>query len=140
MTDDAAAGPLAAPRHARRAAPGPEVEEATRTAGMLIHGFLAVIAVLSVGTLGFVTALLIFLLVKDRSDFMRSHAANALNVQIMTGFGLFVAVFLSILGMTAPLVAAAVILATSVTIHTMGALHARRGEEWSPPLTPRMVR
>ncbi len=140
MTDDAAAGHLAAPRHARHQTAGPDVEEAARTTGMLVHGLLAVITVLSVGTLGFVAALLVFLVVKDRSEFMRSHAANALNVQIMTGFGLFAAVFLSIVDSLTSIVAAVVILATSVTIHTMGALHARRGEEWSPPLTPRMVR
>jgi hypothetical protein len=106
---------------------------------MLTHGLTAIVAVVSVGSLGFLTSLIVFLIHKDKSDFVRAHAASAVNVQIMTAFGLFLAIMLSAVDTGAAITAAAIILAVAVAIHLMGALHANRGEWWTPPLTPRLV-
>ena len=41
--------------------------------------------VLSGGFLGFVAALVMYLIYRDRGPFVRAHSANALNIQIIAG-------------------------------------------------------
>ena len=53
-----------------------------RTWGTIAHGGTLAATILSGGTLGFVCALVIYLLYKDRGPFVHHHSANALNVQI----------------------------------------------------------
>lgn len=109
-----------------------------RNLGMLAHLVPAILLPLSVGTLGFVGSLVIFLLYKDRGPFVRQHAANSLNVQIITAILLIlssVLMFVLIGFLFYPLV---IIVAT--VIHVIGAVKANNGEWWAPPLTPQFVR
>jgi hypothetical protein len=104
---------------------------------MLAHLLTLVVAVVTSGGLGFVAALVIYLMYKDRSAFVRRHAANALNVQIITLIGVVISIplmFVLIGFLTLPAV-----LIYALVMHVLGAVKANNGEVWDPPLTPRMV-
>ena len=78
--------------------------------------------VLSAGTLGFIGSLVIYLLYKDRGPFVRQHAANSLNVQIMTGIILLISLplMLVLVGfVTFPLA-----LVWAGVLHVIGAIRA----------------
>ena len=113
-----------------------------RTWGTIAHGGTLAATVLSGGTLGFVCALVIYLIHKDRGPFVHHHAANALNVQIFAGIGVIVGVIfcLTIIGLIVgiPLILAAGLYA--VIVHIIGAIKANNGEWWSPPMTPQFVK
>ncbi|HYN65572.1 MAG TPA: DUF4870 domain-containing protein, partial [Ornithinibacter sp.] len=64
------------------AGPNPISPADERTWGTIAHGGTLAATILSGGTLGFVCALVVYLLYKDRGPFVRHHSANALNVQI----------------------------------------------------------
>ena len=109
-----------------------------RTLGAVAHAVPLVAMVLSAGLLGFVGSLVIYLLYKDRGPFVRAHAANSLNVQIITGIVLLISIplFFVLIGLvTYPLA-----LVFAFVLHLLGALKAHRGEWWNPPMTPRFVR
>ncbi|NYF97738.1 DUF4870 domain-containing protein [Janibacter cremeus] len=109
-----------------------------RNLGMLSHLVPAILLPLSVGTLGFVGSLVIFLLYKDRGPFVRQHAANSLNVQIITAILLILSsllMFVLIGFLFYPIV-----IIVAVIIHVVGAVKANNGEWWAPPLTPQFVR
>lgn len=111
--------------------------EEERNLGMIAHLVPAVLLPLSAGTAGFVASLVVYLVYKDRGPFVRAHAANSLNVQIITGILLLVsavAMVVLIGFITYP----AVILVATV-IHVIGAMKANNGEWWQPPMTPRFV-
>ncbi len=108
-----------------------------RNFGMLAHLVAALALPLSFGTLGFVASLVIYLLYKDRGPFVRQHAANSLNVQIITAILLLASLALMIVlvgFVTYPLV-----IIGATVIHVIGAIRAYNGEWWMPPLTPRFV-
>lgn len=128
-------GPEPQPYGAPRQAVSPEQE---RTLGALAHGIPLVAMVLSAGTLGFVASLVIYVMYKDRGPFVRAHAANSLNVQIVTGIVLIVSIPLMLL--LIGFVTFAVALVVAFVLHLMGAIKANNGEWWNPPLTPRLVR
>ncbi|GAB3108295.1 hypothetical protein GCM10027055_05040 [Janibacter alkaliphilus] len=105
---------------------------------MIAHLAPAILLPLSAGTAGFVVSLVIFLVYKDRGPFVRAHAANSLNVQIITGIVLLLSVplmFVLIGFITYP---AALVFA--VVVHVIGAMKANQGQWWNPPLTPTFVR
>lgn len=106
--------------------------------GMLAHLITLVAWVLSSGFLGFVGALVVYLLYKDRSAFVRRHAANALNVQIIVGIGLLIS--LPLMFVLIGFLTAAVVGVFGLVVHILGAVKANAGESWDPPLTPRFVR
>ncbi|WP_068264249.1 DUF4870 domain-containing protein [Janibacter limosus] len=109
-----------------------------RNLGTIAHVVPAILLPLSAGTLGFVGSLVIYLMYKDRGPFVRQHAANSLNVQIITAILLLVSsvLMLVLIGFLAyPLV---IVVAT--VIHILGAVKANNGEWWTPPLTPQIVR
>lgn len=109
-----------------------------RTWATLAHVVPAVALPLSAGTLGFVASLVVYLLYKDRGPFVRAHAANSLNVQIMTLVYLAISavLFLVFIGfLLYPMV-----IVVAIVYHVIGALRANDGQWWSPPLTPRFVR
>lgn len=119
-------------------APTPMSPTEERNLGMLAHVVPAILLPLSAGTLGFVGSLVIYLIYKDRGPFVRQHAANSLNVQIVTAILLVVSTVMMIVlvgFLTYPLV----IIAATV-IHIMGAIKANNGEWWTPPLTPQLVK
>lgn len=111
---------------------------AERGWGTITHVGTLAATVLSTGTLGFVGALLVYLGFRDRGPFVRAHAANAVNIQIMTGIVLVLSfpLMLLLIGfVTYPLA-----LVYAVVMHAVGAVKANNGEWWDPPLTPRFVR
>ena len=119
-------------------APASVSPEQERNLGALAHGVPLVAMVLSAGTLGFVGSLVIYLLYKDRGPFVRAHAANSLNVQIMTGIVLLLSfpLMLVLIGVATYGLA----LLVALVLHVVGTVKAYQGQWWSPPLTPRFVR
>ena len=120
------------------AVPRPMSPTDERTWGAISHGAGLVAMVLSAGFLGFFGSLAVYLLHKDRGPFVRSHAANSLNVQItmfiwiLISIPLVFALGLGILTLiAAPFVAG--------LLHLIGAIKAYNGEWWNPPLTPRFI-
>jgi len=109
-----------------------------RTLGAVAHGVPLIAMVLSAGLLGFVGSLVIYLMYRDRGPFVRAHAANSLNVQIVTGIVLLISfpLMLVLIGfVTYPLA-----LVFAFVLHVIGAIKANNGEWWNPPMTPRFVR
>ncbi len=86
---------------------------------------------------GFVAPLVIYLVYKDRSPFIRRHAAQALNFHIMMLLGLMVTWVLMFVVIGVLLLPLIVLAALIVPI--VAAVAANRGEEFSYPLTPQMV-
>lgn len=109
-----------------------------RTLGTVAHAVPLVAMVVSAGTLGFIGSLVIYLLYKDRGPFVRAHAANSLNVQIVTGIVLLISIPLMFVLIGLVTYPAALVFA--FVLHLLGALKAHRGEWWNPPMTPRFVR
>ena len=119
-------------------APAPMKPTDERTAGMAAHGATLAATVLSSGTLGFVCALVMYLVFRDRGPFVRAHAANALNIQIIAGIVILISIpFMLILVGFIPAIAAVV---WAIVMHIIGAVKANNGEWWSPPLTPQFVK
>lgn len=108
-----------------------------RTMGAIAHGVPLVAMVLSAGLLGFVGSLVIYLIYKDRGPFVRAHAANSLNVQIITGIVLLISI--PLMFVLIGFVTFAVALVFAFVLHLLGAIKANNGEWWNPPLTPRFV-
>lgn len=130
-------GPQDAHAPVRQTAPASLTPSEERTWGMLSHVIPLAAMVLSAGTLGFVGSLVVFLIYKDRGPFVRAHAANSLNVQIVMGIVMLVSlplmlVFVGFLTYGAALVVAFV-------LHVVGAMRANEGQWWTPPMTPRLV-
>lgn len=109
-----------------------------RNYGMLAHLAPAIAIPLSAGTLGFVASLVVYLMYKDRGDFVRAHAVNSLNVQIVTAIGLILSAMLTVVFIG--IIMYPIVCVVAVVIHVIGASKARNGELWSPPLTPAFVR
>ncbi len=108
-----------------------------RTWSMATHGIVLAALVLSGGTLGFVAALVMYLLYKDRGPYIRANTANALNIQIMTLIGViisFVLMFVIIGFVTIVIVGI-----YALVLHIIGMVKANNGEWWDPPLTPKFV-
>ena len=131
--------PAYAPTPYGAAAPvAPLTPESERQIGALAHGIAAAATFFSGGTLGFVAALIIYLVYRDRGPFVRAHAANALNVQILTGIGLVLSALLMIIlvgFITYPL-----IWVLGIVLHIIGTVKAMNGEWWKPPFTPDFVK
>ncbi|WP_404382019.1 DUF4870 domain-containing protein [Knoellia locipacati] len=106
--------------------------------GMLSHLIPLIAMVLSAGLLGFVGSLIIYVMYKDRGAFVRQHAANSLNIQIMTGIVLLISfpLMLVLVGFVTYFIA----LAIAFVLHIIGALRANEGQQWNPPLTPSFVK
>ncbi|MEK4243008.1 DUF4870 domain-containing protein [Janibacter sp. FSL W8-0316] len=119
-------------------APTPMSPTEERNLGMIAHLVPAVLLPLSAGTLGFVGSLIIYLIYKDRGPFVRAHAANSLNVQIMTAIALLLSSVLMIVLVGFLLYPLVIVVAT--VIHVLGAVKANNGEWWTPPLTPQLVK
>ncbi len=94
--------------------------------------------VLSAGTLGFVGSLVIYLIYKDKGPFVRAHAANSLNIQIITGIFLLISIPLMLV--LVGFVTYAIALVIAFVLHLIGAIKANNGDWWNPPMTPRFVR
>ena len=112
--------------------------EQERTWATVTHAVAGAAMILSAGTLGFVAALVIYLVYKDKGPFVRQHAADAVNIQlnallwfIVGGILVLVLVGLAVL---------AVVPVVATVLHVIGAIKAYNGEEHWSPLTIRFVR
>lgn len=112
--------------------------EQERTWGMLAHLVPAAAMVLSAGTLGFVGSVVIFLLYKDRGEFVRSNARNSLNVQILTL--ILCLISLPLMLVLIGFLTYGLALLGALIIHIVGAVKASRGEWFVPPFTPTFVK
>lgn len=85
----------------------------------------------------FVVPLVIYVIYKDRDPFIRRHAAQALNFQIIIAIAYFVSSLLLIvvIGGFTYLIA----FALSVCFSIMAAMAANKGEEYTYPMVPQMV-
>lgn len=130
------AQPQAQQQYAHPPAPMSPGEE--RTWGLVAHGVPLAAMVFSAGLLGFVGSLVVYLMYKDRGPFVRAHAANSLNVQIMTGIVLLISfpLMLVLVGFLTYGLA----LVFAFVLHVIGMVKANNGEWWTPPMTPSFVK
>ena len=105
-----------------------------RTWGMVAH--LAPFAGALVG-LPFLGPLVVFLIYKDRSTFVRQNAAESLNFQLtlLIGYLISAVLVLVIVGFFT----AAIIAIASIVLQILAAVAANRGEVYRYPLTIRFV-
>lgn len=87
--------------------------------------------------LSFLVPLVIYLVYKDRDPFVRRHAAQALNFQIILAIIYFVSSLLIIVLVGLVMLPAAFI--ASVVFSIMAAIAANDGREYTYPLTPKMI-
>jgi uncharacterized Tic20 family protein len=125
--------PYQQPQQAQYAGPQPMSQQEEKTWATLAHVIPAIAMVVSAGTIGFIASVILYVVVKDRGPFVRSHAANALNVQLTALIGLIISGLLMIVlvgFITYPL-----IVVGAVVIHVIGAMKANNGEWFKPPFT-----
>ncbi len=109
--------------------------------GMFAHlsGFVA-----GVFGLSFLGPLIIMIAYKDRSDFVRRHAVEALNFQITLWIFSIVGIVLSIatlgLGLIVFIPVIIVVAVAAVVFMILAAVAANRGEDYRYPLTLRLVK
>ena len=108
-----------------------------RTTGMAAHLAALGATVLSSGFLGFVCALVMYLVFRDRGPFVRAHAANALNIQIIAGIVMLVSLPLMFV-LVGFLTFGAAVVGRHHAHHRCR--KANSGEWWDPPLTPQFVK
>jgi uncharacterized protein len=118
--------------------PAPMNPSDERTWGMVSHLIPLAALVLSAGFLSFVASLVTYLVVRDRGPFVRHHAANALNVQIIAGIVMLISLPLMIILVGFVTFAAAWVFA--VIVHIVGMVKANNGEWYNPPMTPQFVK
>jgi uncharacterized Tic20 family protein len=119
-----------------------------RTWGAISHAGALVAMICSAGFLGFVASIVVYVIHKDRGPFVRSHAANSINIQITMFIWLVVlgiltipiAIFTLGLGLVVMLPALAAAFVIAGILHVIGAVKAYNGEWWNPPLTPQFVK
>lgn len=116
---------------------GPLTPDQERSWATLSHVIPAAVFFVSGGTLGFVAALVMYLVFKDRGPFVRAASAASLNLQIITGIVLLVSIPLMFLLVGFVTAAAAWVFA--IVIHIIAASKASAGEWYQPPLTPKFV-
>jgi uncharacterized Tic20 family protein len=85
----------------------------------------------------FVPALIIYVMYKDRDPFVRRHAVQALNFQIIIAILYFVSSLLTVVIIGFLLLPAAGIL--SLVFSIIAAMAANKGEEYTYPMVPQMV-
>ena len=86
---------------------------------------------------GFIPSLIIYVMYKDRDPFVRRHATQALNFQIIVAIIYVVSVPLTAIGIGLLTWAAAGIAVLVFSI--IAAMAANKGEEYTYPLVPQMV-
>lgn len=126
------------PEYGAGGPPAPISEQNEQTMALVAHlGALGAL-VLSGGTLGWLVPLIIYLINKDRSPYVRMHAAAALNFQITLIIAAIVSVVLMIV-LIGFLTISAVVIA-GLVLPIMGAVAASDGRPYRYPLTPSMVK
>lgn len=131
-----------------QAAPKAMSPQDERTWGALSHAGAVVAMICSAGFLGFLASIAVYVVHKDRGPFVRAHAANSINLQIIMFIWLVVAaVAYVVLGVVTlgigfvifwPIFFVPPVIAG--ILHVVGAVKAYNGEWWNPPFTPQFVR
>lgn len=111
--------------------------QAERTWGTISHVVPLAAMILSAGTLGFVASVILYVMYKDKGPFVRAHAANSLNVQIITGIVLLISI--PLMFVLVGFFTFGLALLFAFVVHIIGAIKANNGEWWDPPLTPKFV-
>ncbi|HKY58376.1 MAG TPA: DUF4870 domain-containing protein [Aeromicrobium sp.] len=132
------------PTNYARNGSAPMSAEQERTWATISHAVAGAAMILSAGTLGFVAALVIYLVYKDKGPFVRQHAADAVNIQLNA---LLWAVVLAVVGFVLLIVLVgfllwallAVVPIVATALHVIGAIKAYNGEQHWSPLTIRFV-
>ena len=128
-------GPPQAPMYAGYAGPvGVLSPQEERTWGMIAH-----LAPFAGGLIGlpFVGALVVFLMYKDRSPFVRRHALESLNFQITLRIGYIISAVLILV--LVGFVLLGILAIASIVLQIMAAVAANRGDEYRYPFTLRLV-
>ena len=123
--------------YAKNGAASELTPEQERTWATVTHAVAGGAMILSAGTLGFVAALVIYLVYKDKGPFVRQHAADAVNIQLNALLWFIVSGILVLVLVGLALLAVVPIVAT--VLHVIGAIKAYNGEEHWSPLTIRFV-
>ncbi len=118
--------------------------EQERTWATVTHVVAGAAMILSAGTLGFVAALVIYLVYKDKGPFVRQHAADAVNIQLNA---LLWAVVIGVVGFVLLIVLVGVLIwmllavvpIVATALHVIGAIKAYNGEQHWSPLTIKFV-
>lgn len=143
-----AVGPQAGPQ----AGPVPMRPQEERTWAMAAHAVPMVAWLCSAGFLGFVASLVIYVLHRDKTPFLRQHAINSLNAQLSALVYFVVSIVLTVIGALLLVVVVGIIplvlgilglLGTALLllwIHINGAIKAWDGKAYDPPFTIRFVR
>lgn len=118
--------------------PQPLTPAEEKTWATITHAVAGVAMLVSAGTIGFVVALVIYLVYRDRGPFIRAHAANAVNIQLTALIGLVICGVL--FWLIFPLFIYAVIVVVAVILHAIAALRANDGQWYDPPFTIHFVR
>ena len=136
------------PEPTYRATPATMSAQEERTWGAISHAGAVVAMICSAGFLGFLASIAVYVVHKDRGPFVRSHAANSINVQISMFIWLVVATVLYVvlgivtlgIGFVVFLPVFLVPLVVAGILHVIGAVKAYNGEWWNPPMTPQFVK
>ena len=140
--------PPSAPQPGYGTQPATMSAEDERTWGAISHAGAVIAMICSAGFLGFVASVAVYMVYKDRGPFVRSHAANSLNIQITMFIWLLVLGILTIpvalltlgLGLVVMLPALAAAFVVAGVLHVIGAVKAYNGEWWNPPFTPSFIK
>ena len=124
--------------YARAGATAPLSPDQERTWATATHAIAGAAMILSAGTLGFVAALVIYLVYKDKGPFVRQHAADAVNIQLNALLWAIVGVILALVLIGFAILFVIPFVAT--VLHVIGAIKAYNGEQHWSPLTLRFVR
>ena len=116
----------------------PLTPENERLWATLTHVSALIGIVVGVGTIGWLGPLIIFLVLKDRSPFVREHAATTLNFQITMAIAAIVAVFLWIV-LVGFLITAAIYVIT-IVFSIIAAIAANKGQPYTYPLSLKLIR
>ena len=124
--------------YAKGGSAGTLTPDQERTWATVTHAVAGAAMILSAGTLGFVAALVIYLVYRDKGPFVRQHAADAVNIQLNALLWFIVSGILVLLLVGLLFLAIVPIWATA--LHVIGAIKAYNGEEHWSPLTIRFVK
>jgi len=130
--------PPASNPYAKGGTAGELTPDQERTWATVTHVIAGAAMILSAGTLGFVAALVIYLVYKDKGPFVRQHAADAVNIQLNALLWFIVGGILVLVLVGFAVLAVVPIFAT--VLHVIGAIKANSGEEHWSPLTIRFVK
>ena len=130
--------PPATNPYAKNGAAAELTPEQERTWATVTHAVAGGAMILSAGTLGFVAALVIYLVYKDKGPFVRQHAADAMNIQLNALLWAVVGVILALVLIGFAILFVIPFVAT--VLHVIGAIKAYHGEEHWSPLTIRFVK